>query len=88
MNYREALLKNVFLTHTYLYICRHRSEDAEEIDGPMGSVRINGSQIDTKVEYATVPLSLTTCVEEMLGAAIKQFATKVSKISILSFQDS
>ena len=58
-------------------LCRHRSEE-EEVDGPTGNIRINGSQIETKIEYATVSLGLTTNVEDVLKEAIKQFAAQVT----------
>lgn len=48
------------------------------MDGPTGSIRINGSQIETKIEYASVSLDLTTNVEDVLKEAIKQFATQVT----------
>ena len=48
------------------------------MDGPTGNIRINGSQIETKVEYASVSLGLTTNVEDVLKEAIKQFAAQVT----------
>ena len=59
-------------------MCRHRSEEEEEVDGPTGNIRINSSQIETKIEYASVSLGLTTNVEDVLKEAIKQFATQVT----------
>ena len=49
------------------------------MDGPMGTIRINGSQIETKVEYATISLDLSTNVEDVLKEAVKQFAVQVTK---------
>ena len=45
----------------------------------MGTIRINGSQIETKVEYATVSLGLSTNVDDVLKEAVKQFAAQVTK---------
>ena len=62
-----------------LSFTRHRSEgEEEEVDGPMGTIRINGSQIETKIEHASVSLTLSTNVEDVLKEAIKQFATQVT----------
>ena len=60
------------------YSCRHKSEEEEEVDGPTGSLRINGSQIETKIQYVSVSLNPTTSVEEVLKEAIKQFSTQVT----------
>jgi C4-type Zn-finger protein len=62
----------------YAFSCRHRSEEEEEVDGPTGTIRINGSQIETKIEYATVSLGLSTNVEGVLKEAVKQFAAQVT----------
>lgn len=62
-----------------LLCTRHRSDgEEEEVDGPMGTIRINGSQIETKIEHASVSLTLSTNVEDVLKEAIKQFATQVT----------
>ena len=45
----------------------------------MGSIRINSSQIDSKVEYANVDLMMTTTVQEVLKDSLKQFGVQVRK---------
>ena len=59
-------------------------ESPEEVDGPMGSIRINSSQIDSKVEYANVDLTMTTNVQEVLKASLKQFEVQVRRRGVLS----
>ena len=49
------------------------------MDGPMGSIRINSSQIDSKVEYANVDLMMTTSVQEVLKESLKQFEVQVRR---------
>lgn len=44
----------------------------------MGTLRINSSQIKSKIEHVTISLTITTTVEEVLEEAVKQFALQVS----------
>lgn len=63
-----------------LFTCRHRLESTDEdASGPVGSLRINGSQVESKVGHVIVSMTLATTVKEMLKEAIKKFALQVSE---------
>lgn len=57
---------------------RHKQEGSEEQAGPIGSIRVNGSQIQSKVDHVGVSLTQFTTVEEVLKNAVKQFGLQVS----------
>lgn len=63
----------------FLSAHRHKHEGSEEQAGPIGSLRINGSQIQSKVEHVSVSLTSSTTVAEVLKDAVKQFALQVGR---------